>query len=366
MTVAIFLRVPLLFTPPILSDDIYRYLWDGRVQLAGINPYVYPPSAPELSALRTPEHALINHPTLRTVYPPLTQWVYRWGAFFHPTIWMQKIIFTLFDVATIFLLLALLKFKNMPLSRATLYAWNPLVVIEFSGSGHNDSLMIFFLTLACFLYAKGKSSAAAVGFAAATLSKWIPVFMIPWYVVRRDWRFLGLYGLVFAVICLPFVKGVGDMLPSLSPAVSGLHTYARDWVFNPSLYVVVGEFLPHPLHRRIFLGLLLVAFSLWWAFKQINNPLLYILGCLMALLLLGPVVHPWYVTWIVPFLCFYPLWSGLAWSGVVLITYVVLIRYRSEGVWQLPLWVSVVEYSIVYGLLTKDLFRWLSPSSSPR
>jgi len=361
---ALLFRFVLLNTSPTLSDDIYRYVWDGRVQQAGINPYVYPPAAPELSFLRDPLHSFINHPLIRTVYPPLAQGVFHVGVMIQSGIQLQRFLFLLFDIGTIFLLLWILRLLGRSVYWSLLYAWNPLVVVEFAGSGHFDSLMIFLMMFAFLLFQRQKQTWGTVHLSLAVLSKWVPIIMVPWVAIQKNWRRGLLFTAIILAGILPFLGGTTTLLPEGTQALSGMKTYTKDWVFNPSLYGLAGYVVPNPTAIKIFFGSILIVGALLWARNNKNNPTRYAFGCFYALLLASPVVHPWYVIWLVPFLCIYPLWSGLVWSAVVNLSYVVLIPYVTEGVWRLSPWVMWVEYTFVYGFLLFEMRQfWLEKLS---
>lgn len=347
-------RMILFFSPPSLSDDIHRYLWDGRVQQAGINPYRYAPIDQKLNFLRDESYALMNHRMYRTVYPPLAQGVFRFGAWASPTVWTQKLLFVLFDFLLIAVLLGLLAQRKRSPLWVLVYAWNPLVVIEFSGSGHNDSLMLAFLFIGFWLYETGRSRTAAVGWGAAALSKFIPLVMVPWLFLRRRWMLPVLFGLTLAAGVLPYMSGFNSMVTAPFSS-SGVGAYVKDWVFNPSLYAAVKAILGGATAGKIFLGVLLIGFAFWWAGINRLDPVRYAFGCFFGLLLASPVVHPWYVTWVIPFACFFPTKSGLAWPGLVFLSYHVLIRYVSSGIWHLASWVIIVEYGVLYTLMIWDL-----------
>ena len=351
-------RLALVDLTPTLSDDIYRYLWDGRVQEAGLNPYVHLPSSGELAPLRDENHALINHPGIRTVYPPLSQIVFRAAAEIRPSVVAQKIPFVLFDLATAALLILLLRAVGRPSWWAVAYAWNPLVVIEFAGSGHNDSLMLFFLVLGLYGCLRARPAAAGIAFGAAVLGKLIPVVLIPWMIFQRK-RMVALFALALAVGAAPYAAGIFDAVGSVAPAFSGLAAYGRDWHFNAGLYEAFGWLLPSPSLRKGVLAALLLLFAFAWAAAHRDRPLHYAFAVLFALLLSSPVVHPWYVAWLAPFLCFFPLLSVVAWTWMVMFSYVVLIRYGAEGIWGLPGWVGGVEYGVVFALLAVDAGRWI-------
>src|SRR5882724_3640711 len=147
---ALLFRVSVLFSDPQLSTDVYRYVWDGRVQAAGINPYLFVPSAPELVRLRDEDiYPNINRAEYaRTIYPPAAQLVFLAATrISNSVIWMKAFI-TFFDVACFWLILKLISIAGLPRERLLAYAWHPVIVWEFAGNGHIDAAMIFFVALA--------------------------------------------------------------------------------------------------------------------------------------------------------------------------------------------------------------------------
>ncbi len=336
------MRIPILLTAPTLSDDVYRFVWDGRVQSAGINPYLYSPSDPALADLRDEQHARINHPAVRTIYPLLSETVFRFANRISETPLGQKIAFATIDLGAIAALLWLLALMGKPAAWAALYAWSPVSVVEFAGSGHNDSLMILFLVLALIAFERKKEGLTALSLAAATMSKWIPVIVVPWLIVQRRWRALALYSAACAVMMIPFVTGVMNRIPSVPSA--------SDWIFNASVYSGVATVVTDATLRKILIAPVLILFSVWWARRQANLSR-YLYGVTLVLLLLGPVVHPWYLSWILPYASVIGSVTCFVWAWAASLSYVVQIRYAEGGVWHLPGWVPVVEYAVVFGTL---------------
>ena len=145
---AILFRLVLLPCAPFLSDDIYRYLWDGHVQLEGINPYLYPPDAPELESVRTAWHARINNPSIPTIYPPFAQMVFAAGALAGGSVVALKALWTLADLGACLLLAAVARRtgRSVP-ATLILFAWSPLMVVETAWSGHFEALGILLLAI---------------------------------------------------------------------------------------------------------------------------------------------------------------------------------------------------------------------------
>lgn len=311
--VSLLLRLPFLFSDPALSDDIYRYVWDGRVQHQGINPYRYPPQAPQLRHLRDRAYENVNNKDLPTIYPPLMQLVFAAStAVSERAMWMKGI-FVLADLFLIGILTRLIEAMDLDPTRALIYAWNPLVVVEIAGSGHNDVLALAFLISAhgailhkrdilsiCFLAASGLTK--LMGFILAPLfARWV-----------RPAAWLSLPALAL-VVSLPYL-GVG------SEAFLGLLAYGARWRANDSLFhilfLVTGSLdVAKAIAAGLFAGLLAVL---------ILRKVPPLRGCYLAIgaiLLLAATVHPWYLVWIVPYLCIYPNPGWLLLTGTVVLSY---------------------------------------------
>ena len=221
LALAAAMRVPPLLAPPFLSTDVYRYVWDGKVQQAGINPYRFLPSDPHLRFLRDRRiYPFINRKSYApTIYPPAAELVYRAVAAVDPSVRAMKAAMVGFEAVAVLCLLALLRRAGAPPERILLYAWNPLVVWEFAGSGHVDALAVGFLALALLAAALRRPGLAGFWLAAATLTKFLPAVVAPalwrrqdwrrqdWR--RQDWRLPLVFALALVVFYLPFL-GVGS------------------------------------------------------------------------------------------------------------------------------------------------------------
>lgn len=192
---ALAMRALTLLSPPLQSTDIYRYVWDGRVQAAGINPYAHLPAAPELRALRdegTGAEAIypnINRADFApTIYPPAAQAIFAAVGLVWPTIWGMKAAMLLFDLLGIGGALLLLRAAALPLERVLILAWNPLVVWEFAGAGHIDAAALGLSGLALVAAARRYPAAAGLALAGAVLCKLLPAALAPALWRRWDWR----------------------------------------------------------------------------------------------------------------------------------------------------------------------------------
>ncbi len=186
--VALALRLPLLPVPPFLSSDLYRYVWDGRVQLAGINPYRYIPADPALGSLR--DDAIYQHVNRRdyapTIYPPTAQLVFRAIAAISQTPIAIKTTMVVFELLAIGCLWRLTMLAGLPPSRVLIYAWNPLAAWCYAGNGHVDALAIGLIGLVLLCRGQRRDGWAGVVLGAAILVKFLPVAIAP--AIWRPWR----------------------------------------------------------------------------------------------------------------------------------------------------------------------------------
>lgn len=316
------LRMTLIARPPDLSDDVFRYLWDGRVAAAGISPYALPPNDPAVAGLAPELGRRVAHRDAVTVYPPVAQAAFRvFGASGHLLVWKA------FAAAADLSIVALL-WNGAPGAAfaAALYAFHPLAVTEAAGEGHLDSLGIALLLASLVHLARHRRGMAGVAFAMSVLTKYVPlVAAIPLFRKGR-FKFLAAGALSIAVLWLAASR------PGASPS-AGLGQYATRWDFNsPAYAAAVGlmdlsglpqaakdEFLDlkakwnHPdwtlrvfpyfysaFFARVLLGLLLAAALavIAWRVRDLEAS---VFASLAALLLLSPTLHPWYLLWVLPF-----------------------------------------------------------------
>jgi len=363
LVLAVIFRLTLLFAEPTLSDDICRYAWDGKVINAGLNPYRHPPKDPALAHLRHRHWPRINAPEQVTPYPPLSQALFATVHRLAPdNLRAMKGAMVLLDLLVLFVLLRLLGELRLAYRRVLIYAWSPLVVLQFAFSGHNDVLMILLLLLALYFDRREKPYHSALALAGATLTKFIPLLTLPLFVRRWGWKPTLLYGLAMLGGYLPFLDKEWRV-------VSGLLTESQTARFNDGLFYLLTRVtsLPIPVAKGIA-ALVLVGTILYLLVR--NRALLSASFTLLALyLLLTPSLHPWYVCWLVPFLAIYlgvgkRLVSGescslcsraalpwLAFSGLVVLSD---LMYVTRG--QPWIWIRLAEYGpLLAGLLVAVL-----------
>ena len=289
---AIAFRVILLAVPPSLSDDVYRYRWDGRVQAAGMNPYAEPPASSELAALRDPLWLRINYPAIRTIYGPLAQWLFRVTYQLDPRLIGFQAMATLGDLLCIGLLLACLRRWGLPQWRVALYAWSPLAAIESASNAHFDSWPTAALMLAVLAAIGGKSLVSTLALSAGVLFKTWPLVWLPLMLARRPPWHIGVAAAVVAGGYLSFADaGLGLLQPWLE--------YTSRWLFNDAGFFVLRSVTgSQPLAKGIVAAAGVGAVYTFW--RRGTDPVRANYWLLLLAIFLMPTIHPWYLLWPLP------------------------------------------------------------------
>ena len=291
---ALFFRLCLLPREPAVSDDLYRYQWEGRVERLHINPYTVYPAIPALSALEDRHHPIETGRYVSTLYPPLSEWSFSWVS----TLAGYKLLYTGFDLAALGILAVLLAIAQQPVHRLLIYAWNPCVLVSFAMCGHHDSLAIFTLLAAILLIAMREPALAVSFLALSVISKFFSVLLLPTILRRTRWAYAALFVAIVGMSYLPFL-GAGRRL------FKGLSDYASGWEGNDSLFRLV-RFAGNSKQQAELVAAVLVLILVAYTLRRRLEPAAASLLLISGLLFLSPNVFPWYFTWIIPFLCFYP------------------------------------------------------------
>jgi alpha-1,6-mannosyltransferase len=347
---ALVFRLSLLWvTPGFLSDDIYRYVWDGLVQRAGINPYCYPPEAAELAFLRdTTIFPMINRQWAPTIYPPAAQAFFRLMAWISPgSLVAMKAVILLADAMAIALLLKLL--GELGLDRATvlLYAWNPLVIVELGISGHLDGLMLLFVLLAFLCVFRKRLWWAGLALGMATLIKLYPAILLPVLWRRRGWP--------MPVACIMLIAlGYGLYLGAGPQILGYLPLYMSEYeAYNLGLRAALTRLLgfvtADAFRAAQWLGsggLLLV--MLWCVMRGQKSPAETVhwgLGVIaLYFLVVSPSVFQWYLLWLLALATLSQTWSTpawLYWTWSVNLAYLETLRLSAASLF----WLRLAEYA---------------------
>jgi alpha-1,6-mannosyltransferase len=344
-------RLAVVPTPVRLSTDPYRYLWDGRVQHAGVNPYRYAPAAPELAHLRDGEiHPNINRPTKRTVYPPGAELLFALVAAVAPGSIVGWRLFLLgCEIVTGGLLLRLLGRMGRPPTAVVLYAWAPLVIYEGVQAAHVDVAFLPALLLALLWRQEGRMVAAGLALGVAVLIKLYPaVLLIAW--CRRGDRQLPAACLAtvaagYATYALPVGFGVLGFLPEYFSSAEDFNIGLR-WFLTAGITFVGNRVIDEAARGIAMIGLFgLLVYILIAIRRRLQEGADGVFDAGLAavgayLVLVPTALHAWYVMWIVPFLVVRPAFGWLWFSGAVALSYL-------DYAWKpapFPFWARTLEF----------------------
>ncbi|MBI5085323.1 MAG: hypothetical protein HZB13_12090 [Acidobacteria bacterium] len=325
---AVSFRLTIAPTEPSLSDDLYRYRWEGRVQLAGSLPYSAQPDEPRFLSLRDETYPRIAGKDIRFGYGPLWVLIERATAATGEGILWWKFPAALCDLLCIAALAWLLRLHGLTPARAVIYAWCPLVVVEFWHSGHNDSALLLFLILALAFARRGWWAAAYSALTLAAMVKFWPALLLPlWWRRSPGWK----SALAAPLTALPFALWVWTPLRERADFITG---FLGGWRNNDSLFGLILWASAGDARKAKFASLaLLVLASLVlaaWRRWPLERAALAFASCM---LLFSANVHPWYLTWLLPMAALLPALPVLLAACLAPIFYAVLIDYQTLGVW---------------------------------
>jgi alpha-1,6-mannosyltransferase len=336
---ALLFRLLLLPSAPTLSTDLYRYLWDGRLAIAGVSPYRYPPNAPEVAAFRDAlVYPHLNHLEWRTIYPPGAQLLFAGLAGLRPSsVISMKLAVLVADLLTIGLLLGWLRALGRPATWVLVYAWHPLAVVEFAGSGHLDALVLAATIGALWAAMRGRLLVAGALVGVGALVKLYPLLLLPAIWGRQRVRVLAIgLGVVGVGYALYWREGT-EVLGSLG-------RYVAEEEFNGTVRAML-EFGLAPLGpvglkaARLLplLGLAGLALAVGWGTAPAERRARWLVG---GYLLTTPNLFPWYTLWMVPLQAAGPAWPWLYLTCAVALTYLSF----AQSVWHIPAWVIAVQW----------------------
>lgn len=380
---AIILRATLAPQRPYLSSDIYRYIWDGRVQAAGINPYLYPPQAGELSFLRDDKiYRNINPEDLAwpSPYPPAAQAIFFGAYSIRPSSFASfKFAMSLFDIITTLALMLVLARSGLEPARAIIFAWHPLPIYEGAHSGHIESAYIAFLALALLAWTYRRYTLTGVTLALATLVKFYPALLLPVFLVAesarstqasvkmgavrsdklsRAWllsrvrglvsganlRVLFAFAVTIALAYLPYIGAGAKVFGFL-----GLYIEGEGFIEKGTRYyllTVARMLIPFPTVVFVVIAAVsLGTLGAWWMLRDKRAATDLARGAMSLVglyLILTTPRYSWYYTWLIPYLCFVPRvgWLYLASASALLY----LLWYTPLVYPDIPMWLGAVIY----------------------
>jgi rSAM/selenodomain-associated transferase 1 len=332
-------RLALVVGPPLLSDDVHRYVWEGRIQSHGGNPYRWldRPEAERWTALRDAVWERVNHKDYTAIYPPLWQLAARLVTAVHDSVAAMKAALVGCEALVWLLLAQLLARRGLPRERLLVAAWSPLALVEIAGSGHNEPLGMLLFTAALLALESGRTAASAAAATLAFLAKLVPgLLALPW---ARRFRpgHAALGAILVALAILPYASARQGLLRTLVG-------YGEHWRFNETLFAIADATLPPALAAALG-GAALLAVGAWLAFRG-SEPAVASLVMACAWLLLMPSVLPWYALWLLPLLVLVDAPGALAFTGTVTLAYAVYPGWLAGGEWQVGWPLRALEYGL--------------------
>jgi alpha-1,6-mannosyltransferase len=333
-------NVSFLRLPAGVDDDIHRYVWDGRLQRLGYNPYLVIPSDPAVQELHTPETRNLNNPDLPSPYPPAAQFFFRAVIAIQESSFALKVAFVACEFAIIFVLLDILRCTRQGAHLVLAFAWNPLLAIEVAGSGHVDVVGALLLVVSAAALARRWRSTAAVALGLAIAVKFLPIVLLPLYWKRVRIRDVALATAAVGLLYVPFLNH--GRIP-----IGSVGTYVQTFRFNGPVFAMLDRVLP-PQWLAGLAVLAGLATATWlrssspeWSPGAFAWPMAVTLLC-------APAVFPWYLIWLLPFVTSSSTLLISLWTVSIIPTYL-MWHWRTLGrPWgALPVGVMLLEFGCV-------------------
>lgn len=371
--VGIAVRFILLFAFPNLSDDIYRFVWDGRLIVSGVNPFEQLPSHYLNANFSIPgiNQALyneLNSPDYFTIYPPVAQTVFAGAvSMAGDNLLVSSVVMKVFllacEIGTMVIIPLILVQLSLPSKNVLWYALNPLVIIEVMGNLHFEGAMVFFFVLAFYLLLRNKLTYAAIAIGLSIASKLLPLMFLPTLLKRLKFKKTFIFSLICGIIVLLlFAPLVSETF--LNNFGNSLDLYFRKFEFNASIHFFIREISQATLGYNLILytgpifSILTVCFILFETFfrknQRVENWMLTNLLVFTFYLIFAQTIHPWYVIMPVVMCLFTPYRFPILWSGLIMLTYV---NY-SGGEYHENLWVVLLEYLAVFGFMIWEFRKY--------
>jgi alpha-1,6-mannosyltransferase len=343
-------NIAFLRVPAGADDDIHRYVWDGRLQRLGYNPYLVVPSDPAVRGLHTAETRHLNNPDLPSPYPAGAQLFFRAVTAIHESTFAMKVAFVVCEFAIVFVLLDVLCRTGQGAHLGLAFAWNPLLAIEVAGSGHIDIVGALLLVVSVAALLRRWRATAAVALGLAIAVKFLPVVLLPLYWKRVRIRDAVVAATVVALLYLPFLNH--GRIP-----IGSLGTYVQSFRFNGPVFAALDRVAPPQLlvGLALLVGLVTAA---WLRGVKRELSLEQLAWPMAASLLCAPAVFPWYLLWLLPFLTSASTLLIIIWTVSIFPVYIQWhLRTLGHPWGALPDWVMLLEYGCVAAAGAIQVFR---------
>ncbi len=361
--IAMIIRFSFIATAPIGSDDLWRYVWDGKVQHSAINPYAYAPDSEALKHLSTANiPSLVNHPEMKTIYFPLSEWIFYVSyTLSGERAWGIKALLLVSEMLSVYGLFLLARLLAIPRRFILLYALCPMLFFEYAIDAHVDGFGLPLLIFSLFFYFDRKKLVSMLLLGLSLSIKPTALVLLPvFFFAEKDWRSR------LQIALIPLVTLAVQFAPYFITAnpFESLSTFTKNWTFNGFVFNVLNTYIQNNQQTRllcsIILGLLVLLLSV--SKRSLIDKLYF---SVLLLLLFSPVVHPWYVGWLAALLPLARRWSGVVYVSTLSLTCFAYVSFQLHGMWKEEPMMWLLEYLPVVILAIMELAgsAWLRPDS---
>jgi len=340
--IGIILRIVFINFSPVGSDDIYRYIWDGKIQSYGINPYKYAPNDPGLNFLHSAVvPGRVNFPWMKTIYFPLSQWLFYVGFMLSgEKVWGYKLLLFISELLTAGALFLLLKKLKINRKFMLLYLLCPVPILHFAIDAHLDGFGLPFLLFSLLFYLNGKRLTALILLGLSLTIKPVGLILIPIiFLIETGWKRKVESVLVpiaaFMIQFIPYLK-------TSNPFETFL-IYSKNWTFNGVVFNLLDSVFHYNQKTRLICAILLIfsLLPLYFGRMELIRKFYY---AVLLLMLFSPVVHPWYIAWVAILLPLIPRWSGILFTALSGFSVLTVLNYQLFGIWKEYPFVLIIEY----------------------
>jgi hypothetical protein len=333
-------RLALVGSEVWLSDDLWRYLLDGRVLAEGINPFRYPPVDPVIQSRFGELASLVNHPEVPTIYPPTVQLLGWLSALTGLAETGWRVLVTLIDLGAMVFVARLFGGGDSGWRAAAVYGLCPLLIFESGANGHLEAVAALPLVIAVHSMNRRRPWRAGLAFGIAILTKYYALLLLPLWLRQEGFRRMSLTAVAVAALgILPFTFGGVDVF-------AGLKTYLEHWSFNSPVFALLGAIPVDPMLLRAVPFVVAASVAVLAGARR-EDPVGAIPMLLFGFLVIGPTLHPWYALWVLPWLGGRPHPGLWAFVGAMGGGYAVWWSVAQTGEWVLPPGVAEAIWSIV-------------------
>ncbi len=361
LAASLIVRLAFITTTPIGSDDIYRYMWDGKVQANAVNPYQFAPddaALRRLSSEQIPE--LVNHADLKTIYFPLSEWLFFVSyTISGEQVWGYKLLLLVSEIFSLYGLALLTKKLNIPLKFVLLYALCPMLIYEFALDAHADGFGLPLLIFSLYFYFSGRKIPGLFFLGLSLSIKPAGLILLPlFFFEEKDWktriRILLIPVLTVAVQFIPYVFSANPF--------EALLAFVKHWTFNGFVFNMLNLYFDDNQKSRLVCAILLsIVILLLSLSKKDFMEKIYL--AILLLLLFSPIVHPWYVGWLAAVIPMARKWSGIVYVSTLSLTSFTYISYQLHGEWKeepvqwLMIYLPVIVFLLMELINTSKLFK---------